>query len=93
LAPEARTSPESRYLGADRGAERAVHQLVALHGAQSVELRGDHQRLEMHVVLRTHLDPGARQGRLDLLSDLVRRHRVRLRIGRTSYPASAASGT
>ena len=36
---------------AHRRPERGVHQLVALHGALAGECRGDHHRLEMHVVL------------------------------------------
>src|SRR5256885_11230553 len=53
-------------------AERAIHQLMALHSIAPGELRRDDQRLEM-LPVAAHLDVLAAEARFDALFDAFRR--------------------
>ena len=59
---------------AHRVAQRPIDELVALQRAQARELRGDHERREVHVVVRRDTDRRARERGLDMLGNLRRRH-------------------
>src|ERR1700722_2064531 len=58
-------------LVAHQGSEGLVNQLMALHGAQSRELLGDHHRLEMHIVLARHRRAAPGKSPLDELGNLL----------------------
>lgn len=73
---------------AHRLAERAVDELVPGDRAQSLELRRDDERIEVHAVFGRHADLCPWQRALDPLADFRRRHsRILKAAGTAVYDA------